>query len=78
MKTYHQFSEDIEQRRIELRQRSLDQQKRFKKKSRSSTDAQRQRTSETKMTNPKPKDQNKIQLPCPIYNRKENTLTILI
>ena len=46
MKTYHQFSEDIEQRRIELRQRSLDQQKRFKKKSRSSTDAQRQRTSE--------------------------------
>ena len=36
MKTYHQFSEDIEQRRIELRQRSLDQQKRFKEKSRSS------------------------------------------
>ena len=46
MKTYHQFSEDIEQRRIELRQRSLDQQKRFKEKSRSSADAQRQRTSE--------------------------------
>lgn len=46
MKTYYQFSEDIEQRRIELRQRSLDQQKRFKEKSRSSADAQRQRTSE--------------------------------
>lgn len=46
MKTYHQFSEDIEQRRIELRQRSLDQQKRFKEKSRSSADSQRQRTSE--------------------------------
>jgi len=46
MKTYHQFSEDIEQRRIELRQRSLDQQKGFKEKSRSSADAQRQRTSE--------------------------------
>lgn len=46
MKTYHQFSEDIEQRRIELRQRSLDQQKMFKKKSRASSDAQRQRTSE--------------------------------
>ena len=46
MKTYHQFSEDIEQRRIELRQRSLDQQKRFKEKSISSADAQRQRTSE--------------------------------
>ena len=46
MKTYHQFSEDIEQRRIELRQRSLDQQKMFKEKSRSSADAQRQRTSE--------------------------------
>jgi hypothetical protein len=25
MKTYHQFSEDIEQRRIELQQRSRDQ-----------------------------------------------------
>ena len=46
MKTYHQFSEDIEQRRIELRQRSLDQQKMFKEKSRASSDAQRQRTSE--------------------------------
>lgn len=46
MKTYYQFSEDIEQRRIELRQRSLDQQKRFKEKSRSSADSQRQRTSE--------------------------------
>jgi hypothetical protein len=46
MKTYHQFSEDIEQRRIELRQRSLDQQKRFKEKSRASVDAQKQRTSE--------------------------------
>ena len=46
MKTYHQFSEDIEQRRIELQQRSLAQQKRFKERSRSSADAKRQRTSE--------------------------------
>ena len=46
MKTYHQFSEDIEQRRIELRQRSRDQMQRFKEKSRSSVDAQRQRTSD--------------------------------
>ena len=46
MKTYHQFSEDIEQRRIELRQRSRDQMQRFKEKSRTSVDAQRQRTSD--------------------------------
>jgi len=46
MKTYHQFSEDIEQRRIELRQRSRDQMQRFKEKSRASVDAQRQRTSD--------------------------------
>jgi len=46
VKTYHQFSEDIEQRRIELRQRSRDQMQRFKEKSRSSVDAQRQRTSD--------------------------------
>jgi hypothetical protein len=46
MKTYHQFSEDIEQRRIELRQRSRDQMQRFKEKSRVSVDAQRQRTSD--------------------------------
>lgn len=46
MKTYHQFSEDIEQRRIELRQRSRDQMQRFKEKSKSSVDAQRQRTSD--------------------------------
>jgi len=44
VKTYHQFSEDIEQRRIELRQRSRDQMQRFKEKSRSSVDSQRQRT----------------------------------
>ncbi len=44
MKTYHQFSEDIEQRRIELRQRSRDQMQRFKEKSKTSVDAQRQRT----------------------------------
>ena len=46
MKTYHQFSEDIEQRRIELRQRSIDQMQRFKEKSKTSVDAQRQRTSD--------------------------------
>ena len=46
MKTYHQFSEDIEQRRIELRQRSRDQMQRFKEKSKSSVDAQRQRISD--------------------------------
>ena len=46
MKTYHQFSEDIEQRRIELRQRSRDQMQRFKEKSKASVDAQRQRTSD--------------------------------
>ena len=46
MKTYHQFSEDIEQRRIELRQRSRDQMQRFKEKSKTSVDAQRQRTSD--------------------------------
>jgi hypothetical protein len=46
MKTYHQFSEDIEQRRKELLQRSRDQQQRFKEKSRTSADAQRQRTSD--------------------------------
>ena len=46
MKTYHQFSEDIEQRRIELRQRSRDQMQRFKEKSKASADAQRQRTSD--------------------------------
>ena len=46
MKTYHQFSEDIEQRRIELQQRSRDQMQRFKEKSKTSVDAQRQRTSD--------------------------------
>ena len=46
MKTYHQFSEDIEQRRIELRQRSINQMQRFKEKSKASVDAQRQRTSD--------------------------------
>ena len=46
MKTYHQFSEDIEQRRIELRQRSRDQMQRFKEKSKSSADSQRQRISD--------------------------------
>jgi hypothetical protein len=46
MKTYHQFSEDIEKRRIELRQRSRDQMQRFKEKSKASVDAQKQRTSE--------------------------------
>jgi hypothetical protein len=46
MKTYHQFSEDIEQRRIKLRQRSRDQMRRFIEKSRASVDAQKQRTSE--------------------------------
>ena len=46
MKTYHQFSEDIEQRRVELQQRSRDQMQRFKEKSKSSVDAQRQRISD--------------------------------
>ena len=46
MKTYHQFSEDIEQRRIELQQMSRDQMQRFKEKSKTSVDAQRQRTSD--------------------------------
>ena len=46
MKTYHQFSEDIEQRRIELRQRSRDQMQRFKEKSRASAEDLRQRRSE--------------------------------
>ena len=46
MKTYHQFSEDIEQRRKELLQRSRDQMQRFKEKSKASVDAQRQRTSD--------------------------------
>ena len=46
MKTYHQFSEDIEQRRIELQQRSRDQMQSFKEKSKTSVDAQRQRTSD--------------------------------
>ena len=43
MKTYHQFSEDIEQRRIELRQRSRDQMQKFKEKSKSSADSQRRK-----------------------------------
>jgi hypothetical protein len=46
MKTYHHFSEDIEQRRIELQQRSRDQMQRFKEKSKTSVDAQRQRISD--------------------------------
>ena len=46
MKTYHQFSEDIEQRRIELRQRSRDQMQRFKEKSKTSVDALKQKTSD--------------------------------
>ena len=46
MKTYHQFFEDIEQRRKELLQRSRDQMQRFKEKSKASVDAQRQRTSD--------------------------------
>ena len=46
MKTYHQFFEDIEQRRKELLQRSRDQMQRFKEKSKTSVDAQRQRTSD--------------------------------
>ena len=43
MKTYHQFSEDIEQRRIELRQRSRDQMQKYKEKSKSSADSQRRK-----------------------------------
>jgi len=46
MKTYHQFSEDIEQRRIELQQRSRDQMQRFKEKSRASVDALKQKRSD--------------------------------
>ena len=47
MKTYHQFSEDIDQRRQDLRQKSRDQMQRFKEKSKSSIDAQIQRTSDS-------------------------------
>jgi len=46
MKTYQQFSEDIEQRRQELRQRSKDQMQKFKEKSKASVDAQRQRAAD--------------------------------
>lgn len=46
MKNYHQFSEDIEQRRIQLQQRSRDQMQRFKEKSRASAEDLRQRRSE--------------------------------
>lgn len=47
MKTYHQFSEDIDQRRQDLRQKSRDQMQRFKEKSKSSMDAQIQRASDS-------------------------------
>ena len=47
MKTYHQFSEDIDQRRQDLRQKSKDQMQRFKEKSKSSMDAQIQRASDS-------------------------------
>ena len=47
MKTYHQFSEDIDQRRQDLRQKSRDQMQRFKEKSKSSIDAQIQRASDS-------------------------------
>ena len=47
MKTYHQFSEDIDQRRQDLRQKSRDQMQRFKEKSKSSIDAQIQRVSDS-------------------------------
>ena len=43
MKTYHQFSEDIEQRRKELRQRQKEQMQRFKEKSKSYADSKIQR-----------------------------------
>jgi hypothetical protein len=43
MKTYQQFSEDIEARRKQLRQRSREQMQKFKEKSRASADAQRQK-----------------------------------
>lgn len=43
MKTYQQFSEDIEKRRKQLRQRQLDQMAKFKEKSRSAIEAQRQK-----------------------------------
>ena len=46
MKTYQQFSEDIEHRRQELRQRSREQMLKFKEKSRDYASAQRQRAAE--------------------------------
>lgn len=43
MKTYHQFFEDIEQRRQELSQRQKEQMQRLKEKSKSYEDSKRQR-----------------------------------
>lgn len=43
MKTFQNFSEDIESRRQELRQRQIDQMKNFKEKSQSYAAAQRER-----------------------------------
>lgn len=43
MKTFQNFSEDIESRRQELRQRQIDQMKNFKERSQSYAAAQRER-----------------------------------
>lgn len=43
MKTFQNFSEDIESRRQELRQRQIDQMKNFKQRSQSYAAAQRER-----------------------------------
>ena len=43
MKTFQNFSEDIESRRQELRQRQIDQMKNFKEKSQSYAAAQKER-----------------------------------
>jgi hypothetical protein len=45
-KSVNKIEEDIEQRRQELRQRSREQMQKFKEKSRTSVDAQRQRAAE--------------------------------
>ena len=43
MKTYQQFSEDIGERRQQLHQRSVEQMKRFRQKSKSYADAQQEK-----------------------------------
>ena len=49
MKTYQQFSEDIEQRRQELRQRQRDQMQKFKEKSRTYAASQQEKRERIKV-----------------------------